>query len=202
MPCGGCCARAGAASCQVPKPPKRPGLGFWLDFACGRMGPSLECQVLSTLPGFPLETKPGMKCPIAAAAPGLEFPAQTFCKAGRDAQSCSGDSQRWDPKPLTALVCPWGQGSEGIPFSWIAPHQGHRAPAITDTGGRWSLVREREQKGKCHPSSSATGSGSVGGGSSRFPHGSLRPQELFLTHLKIHPVKHPQNFGMNFSNVP
>lgn len=155
-----------------------PRLGFCLDFACVRMGASLECQVLSALPGFP------MKCQMAAAAPGLEFPAQTLCKACR----VHGAALRSSVFSPQSPRCPWmgsvppllcvcrAQGSAGIPFSWREPPslpQQHRPQSLWHDGhgGKVEPGEEPEEKGEMPPwlLCAGTGSGSMGRGSNRFP---------------------------------
>lgn len=67
---------------------------------------------LSGVAGFPV------KCQMAAAAPGVELPAQTLCRAWQSAQSCSGQLCPQFPKPSVPLgglsahspVCPSGTG--------------------------------------------------------------------------------------------
>lgn len=134
---------------------------------------------------------------------GVEFSAQTFCKAWQNAQSCSGEFCPKFPRlGFQTPQCPWMHSEpirpcgvrahRGLPCPGLSPHHchtstRHRPTAITDTEGRWSLVRER--KGS-HPGSfsyTGTVSGSVGRGSNRFTHGRVWPQELFLINLKIHP---------------
>lgn len=154
---------------------------------------------MSTLPGFPLETKFGMKCQIAAAAPGVEFPAQTFCRVCRMYRAALGSSPEFPVLGSQTPQCPglssrhrgspWGQGSQGIPF-WMEspslPHQ-HRAQTLWNYGHG----KKKGRKGKCHPGSccAAVHQWEEDPADS---HGSVWPQELFLTHLEIHPVKPPQ----------
>lgn len=101
-----------AGSCILPSAKATrsgPGLGVCLDFAFVRWGPSLECQVLSTLPGFPLETKVGMKCQMFAAALGWHSLPKPSARPGRMHRAALGNSvlnsQCWDSKLLSAPGC-------------------------------------------------------------------------------------------------
>lgn len=196
---------------------KWPWAQILFGFCLCKDGPSLECQVVFTLPGFPLGTKLGMKCQIFAAALGWNSLPKPSARPGRMHRAAPGSSvlcsQGWDSKPLSAPGCIQSPHScvsirscgvrahKGLPCPGLSPHHfhtstRHRPTAITDTEGRWSLVRERERKGS-HPGSfsyTGTVSGSVGRGSNRFTRGRVWPQELFLINLKIHPIKHPQEF--------
>lgn len=138
-----------------------------------------------------------MKFQLAAAAPGVEFSAQTCCKAWQDAQSCSGELCPQCPHCCVSIR----KAQKEFPFPGSSPHHFHTSTGLSPSGitdsmeGRWSLVRSRRKKGKCHTGSSSatgTGSGSVGRGSIRFPYGRVWPEELFLIHPKIPPFEHPQ----------
>lgn len=136
-----------------------------------------------------------MKFQLAAAAPGVEFPAQTCCKAWQDAQSCSGELCPQCPHCCVSIGN-IRRNSLSLDRAHITHTSTGSAPLELQTmEGRWSLVRSRRTKRKCHTGSSSatdTDSGSVGRGSIRFPYGRVWAQELLLIHLKIPPFEHPQ----------
>lgn len=133
-----------------------PRLGFCLDFACVRMGASLECQVLSTFPGFPVE------CQMAAGAPwwnSCPNPVQGLAECTELLWGALSSV----PKALGApgwAQCPHScvsithRAQKEFPFPGGSPHHFHRASGMTDMEGRWSLVRSERRKGRCHPVSS------------------------------------------------
>lgn len=108
-----------------------------------------------------------MKCQMAAAAPGVELPAQTLCRAWQSAQSCSGQlcpqskalgAPGWAQCPLSCVPIRH-RAQEEFPFPGGSPHHfhsstGHGASGMMDVEGRWSLVRSQRRKGRCHPGSS------------------------------------------------
>lgn len=136
-----------------------PRLRFCLDFAL-RVGASLERQVLSTLPGFPVNPS----SQIAAAAPGWNSLPQPCARPGRMHRAALGSSVLSSQSPR----CPWmgsvptllcvhqAQGSEGIPFSWrespSLPQQ-HRAQSLWSDGHGRKVEpgEEREEKGEMPP---------------------------------------------------
>lgn len=112
--------------------------------------------------------------PDVCCCSGVEFAAQTFCKAWQNAQSCSGElCPKFPTLGFQTPQCPWMcshscvsirhaglscgvRAHREFPCPGLSPHHfhtstQHRPTGIRDLEGRWSLVREREEKGEMPP---------------------------------------------------